>query len=216
MSEQLLSMLNILLAGVLGLFIGLERKLRSKEAGVRTHTIVCIASALFMVISKQAFGDPTKFDPARVAAQIIPGIGFLGAGIIVYRKNVVHGLTTAAGVWATAGVGMACGGGLHIIATLSAALLIVLQFIFHTKKGPFAVKKYCRLSISFKEGDEESAIIKDLFNVQHFYRFQTTRNNDEIVCECELMSRTLYTSKQLNDFIKQYPFIIYIKRVDEE
>ncbi len=117
--------LDIFIAGVLGFLIGLERKFRSKEAGIRTHTIVCLASALFMGISKYAFGDGDDFDPARVAAQIIPGIGFLGAGMIVYKKNVVHGLTTAAGVWATAGVGMACGGGLYIVAVATTALLRV-------------------------------------------------------------------------------------------
>lgn len=106
-------LLNILLAAVLGFFIGLERKLRSKEAGIRTHTIVCIGSALMMVVSKYAFGDTESADTARVAAQIVSGIGFLGAGIIMFRGKQMHGLTTAAGVWATAGVGMACGGELR-------------------------------------------------------------------------------------------------------
>ena len=80
----------------MGFLIGLERKFRYKEAGIRTHTIVSIGAALMMIISRHAFGS--EADSARVAAQIVAGIGFLGAGIIVYKKNVVHGLTTAAGV----------------------------------------------------------------------------------------------------------------------
>ena len=95
--EQLWLALDLLLAAVLGFVIGLERKVREKEAGIRTHTIVAFGSALMMVISKYAFG--AEADSARVAAQIVAGIGFLGAGIIVYKKNVVHGLTTAAGIW---------------------------------------------------------------------------------------------------------------------
>ena len=123
--EQLWLGIDLVLAALLGFFIGLERKFRDKEAGIRTHTIVAFGAALMMIISKYAFN--AEADSARVAAQIVAGIGFLGAGIIVYRKNVVHGLTTAAGVWATAGIGMACGGGLWIIAILATAILILIQ-----------------------------------------------------------------------------------------
>ena len=98
MTEQLLgelhSLLNILLAVVLGFAIGYERKLRYKEAGIRTHTIVCVGSALIMVVSKYGFADIMEYDASRVAAQIVSGIGFLGAGIIIYRKHEIHGLTT--------------------------------------------------------------------------------------------------------------------------
>ena len=91
--QQLWLALDLVLASLLGFFIGLERKFREKEAGIRTHTIVSFGAALMMVISKYAFD--AEADSARVAAQIVAGIGFLGAGIIVYKKNVVHGLTTA-------------------------------------------------------------------------------------------------------------------------
>ncbi len=217
MRTELWCILDILLAGLLGFLIGLERKLRSKEAGIRTHTIVCLASAMFMVISKYAFGaDNEKFDAARVAAQIIPGIGFLGAGIIVYRKNVIHGLTTAAGVWATAGVGMACGGRLYIVAVTSAALLIAFQFLFHTKRGIFANKKLYRLNIIFREENNEDAIVKEIFAVEHFYRFHVTRNSEGVLCEVALFTESVYSSEQLNAYVKAYPFIISIQRVDEE
>lgn len=116
MMEELFHLLNILLAVVLGFAIGYERKLRYKEAGIRTHTIVCAGSALIMVVSKYGFGDSIEADASRVAAQIVSGIGFLGAGIIIYRKHEIHGLTTAAGVWATSGVGMAAGAGMYIVA----------------------------------------------------------------------------------------------------
>lgn len=116
MTDELIWLARIAYAVALGFAIGFERKLRFKEAGIRTHTIVCAGSALIMVVSKYAFSDIAEYDASRVAAQIVSGIGFLGAGMIIYRKQVVHGLTTAAGVWATAGVGMAAGGGLYIVA----------------------------------------------------------------------------------------------------
>ncbi len=216
MKTELLCLLDILLAAVLGFLIGLERKLRSKEAGIRTHTIVCLASALFMVISKYAFGESGKFDPARVAAQIIPGIGFLGAGIIVYRKNVIHGLTTAAGVWATAGVGMACGGRLYIVAIATAAILIAFQFMLHAKKGIFSTKKQYRLNIVFREENNEASIVKDIFEVEHFYRFHVNRAQNDILCEATLFTESAYSSERLNALMKEYPFIISIQRVDEE
>ncbi|MGN1076970.1 MAG: MgtC/SapB family protein, partial [Candidatus Gallimonas sp.] len=107
MESQFRILLDLLLAVGLGFLIGLERKMRSKEAGIRTHTIVCMGAALMMLVSKYGFAETSDFDPSRIAAQIVSGIGFLGAGIIVYRQHEIHGLTTAAGVWATAGVGMA-------------------------------------------------------------------------------------------------------------
>ncbi len=109
MEQFLLEMkylIGVVIALALGFAIGFERKLRSKEAGIRTHTIVCVGAALMMVVSKYGFGG-VQADSARVAAQIVSGIGFLGAGIIMFRGQKMHGLTTAAGVWATAGVGMA-------------------------------------------------------------------------------------------------------------
>ena len=133
MLDELLHLLNILLAVVLGFAIGYERKLRYKEAGIRTHTIVCAGSALIMVVSKYGFGDSIEADASRVAAQIVSGIGFLGAGIIIYRKHEIHGLTTAAGVWATSGVGMAAGAGLYIVAAGATVILIGVQCLFHVK-----------------------------------------------------------------------------------
>ena len=104
--------MRLLLAGSLGAIIGLDREYRAKEAGFRTHFLVCLGSALFMIISQYGFADIVKanganYDGARVAAQIVSGIGFLGAGTIIFHKQFIRGLTTAAGMWATAGIGMA-------------------------------------------------------------------------------------------------------------
>jgi len=119
--------LRILLAAVLGGLIGLEREYREKSAGFRTHFLVALGSALFMIVSAYGFADvitgtqdqSIRLDVARIAAQVVTGIGFIGAGTIIFQKNAVRGLTTAAGVWVTAAIGLACGGGLYIIAAVS-------------------------------------------------------------------------------------------------
>ena len=107
-----------LIAGLLGAIIGLDRAYRAKEAGFRTHFLVCLGSALFMVVSQYGFSDVlqegiTRFDPGRIAAQVVSGIGFIGAGTIIIHRQFVRGLTTAAGLWATSGIGLAIGGGLY-------------------------------------------------------------------------------------------------------
>ncbi|MCP2343045.1 MgtC/SapB family protein [Actinomadura rupiterrae] len=111
---------ELLLALVLSAAIGLERGLRNKSAGLRTHTLVGVGAALFMLVSKYGFanvpGPHVSFDPSRVAAQIVSGIGFIGGGLIFVRRDAVRGLTTAAVVWVTAAVGMAAGGGLWLLA----------------------------------------------------------------------------------------------------
>lgn len=127
--------LRILIAGLCGAIIGYERKNRMKEAGIRTHLIVAIGSSLMMVVSKYGFSDVLaelgKADASRIASQIVTGVGFLGAGTIFVRKNAISGLTTAAGIWATAGIGMAIGAGMYAVGVASAVTIIVIQFVFH-------------------------------------------------------------------------------------
>lgn len=127
--------LRIIIAALCGAVIGYERKNRMKEAGIRTHLIVALGSALMMVISKYGFADIAgalgKADGSRVASQIVTGVGFLGAGTIFVRKNAVSGLTTAAGIWATAGIGMAIGAGMYSVGIASAITITIMQFVFH-------------------------------------------------------------------------------------
>lgn len=123
--------LRLLVAGTLGVLIGLEREYRSKEAGYRTHFLVALGSALVMIVSQYGFqavldlGDNVRFDPGRLAAQVVTGIGFIGAGTIILQKQVVRGLTTAAGIWATAGIGLAVGAGMYGLGILATLLVLV-------------------------------------------------------------------------------------------
>lgn len=214
--EQILEQLNmalpLLVATLLGLLIGFERKLRFKEAGVKTHTIVCIGSALMMVISKNAFGSDA--DSARVAAQIVAGVGFLGAGMIVYKQNQVHGLTTAAGIWATAGVGMACGGELYYLALIATILLIVMQSLFHSRIKLFKAKRFYSVKIEFKYTGNENNVIKEIFGTDRLNKLQITRKNGEVIYSATVTTSREFSSQYLTDILNKYDFILYIERCD--
>lgn len=153
--------LRIVVAGVIGYLIGYERKSRYKGAGMRTHAIVAMGAALMMVVSKYGFQDLPDFDPSRVAAQIVSGIGFLGAGVIFVKNNSVSGLTTAAGIWATAGVGMAIGAGAYYVGGGAGILLLFTQIILHDV--PFLAKEPYRgiLKISTSQYD---SVVTELFD----------------------------------------------------
>ena len=123
------------LALLLSSAIGVEREMRQKMAGLRTYSLVGVGAALFMLVSIFGFGDmvghrSVSLDPSRVAAQIVSGIGFIGGGIIFVRRDTVKGLTTAAGVWVTAAVGMACGGDLPVLAVATTLVYFVVAYLY--------------------------------------------------------------------------------------
>lgn len=127
--------LRLVVAGVLGGVIGWDREYRAKEAGLRTHFLVAIGSALIMIVSQHGFADVlgkpgVGLDPSRIAAQVVSGIGFIGAGTILIQKQFVRGLTTAAGLWATSGIGLAVGAGMYWVGLCAMVLTLVgLEFL---------------------------------------------------------------------------------------
>lgn len=137
--------LRIVIAGLCGVVVGLERRNRAKEAGIRTHFIVACGAAIIMVVSKYAFFDAAEIaqiagastevrvDPSRVASTIASGIGFLGAGMIFVHKNTITGLTTAAGIWATSGIGMAIGSGMYVFGIGATFVILLAQILLHLK-----------------------------------------------------------------------------------
>jgi cation transport ATPase, mgtC/sapB family len=137
LNEQINFCLRILIAALCGCLIGYERSRRSKGAGVRTHVVVALSAALMTIVSKYGFFDVLtagmSADASRVAANIVTGIPFLGAGVILVKQNSssIQGLTTAAGMWATCGIGMAFGAGLYIIGLFATILLILMQLTLH-------------------------------------------------------------------------------------
>jgi len=123
--------LRLVVAAVLGSIVGIERERLNWVAGLRTHMLVCVGSALFMIVSFCGFADVlhnehVALDPSRIAAQVVSGIGFLGAGTIVLRSKIVRGLTTAASLWTVAAVGLAVGGGLYIAAATATGLIVLI------------------------------------------------------------------------------------------
>ncbi len=136
MPNTLECLLRLALAAVCGGAVGLEREIRLKEAGVRTHLIVCFASCMMMIVSKYGFADvmnspAVSIDPGRIAAGLVTAIGFLGAGTIFARSRGITGLTTAAGLWATVGIGMTTGAGMYVLSIFSTGFIVVVQAILH-------------------------------------------------------------------------------------
>ena len=145
-------LLRIVVAGLCGAFVGLERTKRLKEAGLRTHCVVAIAAALIMIISKYGFADLSIYDAAgnliqneffagtkgvdasRMASQVVSGVGFLGAGVIFKNGSVVRGITTAAGIWATAAIGMALGSGMYLVGVFTTLFVMLIQIVLHKFK----------------------------------------------------------------------------------
>ena len=152
-------LIELLAAFALTTLIGMERTIQGKSAGLRTQTIVGTSSALVLLISKYGFGDvltgnTVVLDPARVAAQIVSGIGFLGAGIIITRRGAVHGLTTAAAVWESAAIGMAAGAGLLLLATAVVALHFVSALAFNVVERQLTarLRGTIRLHVIYENG----------------------------------------------------------------
>lgn len=140
---------RIIIAGICGGIIGYERKNRNKEAGIRTH----------MIVSKYGFADilgeqGIALDPSRIAAQIVTGVGFLGAGMIFMRKNTISGLTTAAGIWATSAIGMSIGSGLYLLGIVTTVLIVVIQIILHGR----LLKETYKDEISFLLKKDKNAV----------------------------------------------------------
>ncbi len=130
MSIEVEMVLRLLLATALGAIIGYQRERAGKSAGLRTHILICAGAALFTVASLYGFGAVA--DPARIAAGIVAGIGFLGAGAIIRRgEGIVAGLTTAATIWAVAAIGLAAGAGLYVVSAVTTAIILIVLFLPH-------------------------------------------------------------------------------------
>ena len=153
--------MRIFVAGLLGGVIGFEREFRAKEAGVRTHFIVALGSALFMIISQFAFSG--RFDAARVAAQVVSGIGFIGAGVIIFQKNVVRGITTAAGLWVAAAIGLACGAAMYSVAIAATLMTVMVLETMHFITRIYGEKEL-RIALSHISNEDLKTIVDTLKN----------------------------------------------------
>ena len=143
----------------------MEREYRAKEAGFRTHFLVALGSSLFMILSQYGFDTPltilqkTSFDPSRIASQVVTGIGFIGAGIIIFQKNVIRGLTTAAGLWVTSAIGLTCGAGLYILASATTILVLLCLEVLNVILQRFGTRNIS-VTITSKSKDNIKGIFK--------------------------------------------------------
>lgn len=204
--------IRLVVALLLGGLIGIEREFRAKAAGFRTHFLVSVGSALFCVVSQYGFGEEMK-DASRVAAQVVSGIGFLGAGMIIFQKNVIRGLTTAAGLWVTAAIGLACGAGMLLMAVIATALVLVgleVLNIFIPRVGATAV------ALTFSSSNKESiktviAQIKEECIELLSYELKDRHTSHGIIFEAKIemkVRRDVSTSK-LIDYMNEFEDVTF-------
>lgn len=186
--DQLPMILRIIVACLCGAAIGYERSVRQKDAGIRTHIIVALGAALMMIVSKYGFFDVVhiegiQLDASRIASTITTGISFLGAGVIFVRNASIKGLTTAAGIWATAGVGIAIGSGMYLIGIISAILMIVIQIILHRYLRHIDNNVVSEIKVTLSGGNQSIDKFVELLE-KHKMKVQSysfTRDNDSTV-----------------------------------
>ena len=193
---------------VLGGAIGIEREYRAKEAGFRTHFLVALSSALFCIVSQFGFGIDLK-DSSRVAAQVVSGIGFLGAGTIIFQKNVVRGLTTAAGLWVTAAIGLACGTGMYMAALIATVMVLLGLEVLHALIPQHGVTTV-DISFTAKSKDSVRRFVDTLkgsgIEVQS-YELRDKRASHDSVLSVEMqlkMKRGTYDNLHVIDFMDEF------------
>ncbi len=216
---------RMLVSVVCGFLIGLERKSRSKEAGIRTHAIVCLASCLFMILSKylaaplfsDISGNTFTADATRIASQVVTGIGFLGAGIIMYRRDVMHGLTTAAGVWATAAIGMAIGSGFIVTGVSATVIILLLQLIFHLPIKTFTTRHIALIKMQvWIENDEILNQILEKLGAQKVSSYKVKQVGESLIATVEVATTDELDPMKFNSLIREFPsHLLSIERADE-
>lgn len=218
-NPEVVYLLRMLSATICGALVGLEREKRQKSAGLRTHIIVCMASALMMIVSKYGFFDVIavdgiSLDASRIAAGVVTAIGFIGGGVIYIRKDNAVGLTTAAGLWATVGIGIALGAGMYVLGFSSTALMIIVQVIMHWKKlrvvssaAGTIVVNMTKHHLAFKE------LTSKLDNDGMYIRNLTMSRNDE--GEVILKASVMFTKKvPLHEIVDDETRLDYIDNID--
>lgn len=192
MISELEVVLRLLAAGILGGLVGLEREVNNRPAGLRTHILVTSGAALIMLVSKYGFLDlGISTDPARLAAQVISGIGFLGAGTIIMHGNMVHGLTTAASLWTSAGIGLAIGAGYYVGAIACSFIMMFTLVILRAVENSIFVRRYNVLHVIAKErvgliGEIGSVFAKHSLIIKHI-NMRQKENNDEVFINIEFV-----------------------------
>jgi putative Mg2+ transporter-C (MgtC) family protein len=183
--------------------------IREKEAGIRTHFVLAVGATLVTCVSL-SFPD----NEARIAAQIVSGIGFLGAGMIVFRGETLHGLTTAAGIWTAAGIGIAVGNGLYTLALGATIIVVAVQSILHKHLTSVGHTKHTMIKIKFIYSDEMSTLLSQFFQTDKFSRFKAAEENGVLVADIFIKTAIDCDSALLAKVMNEHKDIIYIERLD--
>lgn len=206
--------LRVFIAIGLGFALGIERQLRLKVAGIRIHVVVAAGAALFTVVSIYGFSET---DPSRVAAQVVTGIGFIGAGMIMHRETAVHGLTSAAGIWLTAAIAMTAGAGMYLVALIATVLMILIQLFLHLPLRLFKEKHYNEIKVSFKSPTEDCLqIIKQLFGITNFTEFKAKRVDGEVIYNAVIQTKKQVDAAFISFTINNYPYIISLEKTESD
>ena len=210
-------LVRIALAIIAGLSIGLESNRRLKDAGIKTHTLLCLTSCVLMVISKYGFYELAKmegiqYDASRVASTIISGLCFIGAGMLFFKQYSIKGLTTAVSLCLTISIGMCFGSGLLITGCIVTALDILLQFILHKNKGLFKRKKLIVLNAKFYAENGYIEKFKQIFDIDHFEHFKIVKENDKAIIEVEFLYKIKISSEEIFEITKYEPEIIMVEK----
>ena len=208
-------LLRIVLSIICGAGIGFERETRLKTAGIRTHIIVSLGSALMMIISKYGFGDVLQssnigLDPSRIAAGIVTAVGFIGAGVIFVRNQTISGVTTAAGIWATVGIGMAIGSGMYIIGIVTTVLLL------HRNSRVLKPFVSIHVTLSVKSNQDPMELIHTLFPDKRVKIMDIEAHKTDAECEESDVKLTILVpnSYSSSDIMKIYQATPYVKHID--
>ncbi len=215
-SENLLwleFLLRFVFAIIIGFALGVERQIRLKIAGIRIHVVVAAGSALFTIASIYGFGSETS----RVAAQVVTGIGFIGAGMIMHRHTAVHGLTSAAGIWLTAAVAMTMGAGMYWVALGATVLTILIQLFLHLPLRLFKEKHQNEIRICFKSPtDDCPRNVKNIFGITRFTEFKAERVDGELIYTAVIHTRKQIDATFVTNTINEYDYIISIEKAESD
>ncbi len=209
-------LVRLFLSILAGFLLGLESRSRSKDAGIKTHTILCMTACLLMIISKYGFYElgsieGVSYDSSRVASTIISGLCFLGAGMLFFKQDSIKGLTTAVGMCLTITIGMCFGSGLLVTGAFVTAIALILQFVLHQEFGIFKSNKQILVRADFVLEENYIEHFKKLFGINKFLNMKIVKEPEREVAEVEFYCSASLTNEELAEMVKNEPQIIMIK-----
>lgn len=208
--------LRIIISCIIGAVIGYERKKRDKVAGMRTHIIAALASTVFSICSKYSYFDVVVYagvslDASRIAANVVTGICFLGAGMIFMKNKNVSGLTTSAGVWAVSAIGMCIGNGLYIVGFSAALIMIFMQYILYSKLDAFEGRHITECTLVIADGANNlDGLLSDLRKKDPMIAIValSKEKDGSFILRIAFHSEKIHIDKDVWSFMKGYPYVI--------